>query len=87
MQKKVHLLPHPELRGLAAKAQDVELWCWLALLRTRVWNHMALSDRLDHTESFLLPGLELVIVHLEQSERIIEAELASRRILASLPKE
>ena len=87
MQKGVHLIPHEELRELAASATDIDLWCYLSLVRTKLWRLMADQSHLEDTAWKSILGVERIIMHLEGSETVLEAEIASRRILASLPRE
>lgn len=77
---RVHLISHNDLRSLTSKASDVDLWCYLSAIRLKLWKWMAAQDHVTHAWS------EILIIHLEQSECIVEAEIASRRLLSSLPK-
>lgn len=82
---KVHLIPHNELREVVARANDIEVWCYLSHIRMKIWRYMAEAEMEDGEVHGVY--YEMFISHLEGSENIVEAEIASRKLLQSLPRE
>ena len=82
INRKLHLIPHKELRGVVARANDVEIWCYLSAIRGIIWRYMAQVEIGGEHGAWM----ELRLEHMERSESIVDAEIASRRLLQSLPR-